>query len=327
MRTPGRSWNRQRRHRWRRWFVAILACVLRVGVGVDGQKPADPPRPPAFRSGVDLVSLHVTVTDQAQRYVTTLGRDDFVILEDGKPQDLTMFGLSEVPLALAVVLDSSDSMLDHLATAQEAAVGFVRELRARDVAAIIEFDTQAQILSSFTGDHAALESAIRQAWPDGGTALYDAVYIAVQEFDKLRRGDTPGEARRQAIVLLSDGEDTSSIVGLDDALKLAKRAGVVIYAIGIGTPPRDPRDRRARGPDFALRRLADETGGRAFFARRASDLTGVYQEITKELSSQYVLGYASTNPRRDGHWRRIAVEVRREHVIARTKPGYYAAKP
>ena len=293
---------------------------------VAGQEPAGKAPPPAFRSGVDLVSLHVTVTDPEQHYVTGLRREDFAILEDGKRQELTLFGVSEAPLALAVLLDSSASMLDNLAIMQDAAAGFVRELRPRDVATIIEFDTQAQILSYFTSDRGALETAIRQTWPDGATALYDALYIGLKEFDKLRAEDANGDTRRRAMVVLSDGDDTSSVVGLKDTLELARRAGVVVYAIGIGVQPPGPGQNVSRSADFALRRIAQHTGGRAFFATEAQQLAGLYQEIARELSSQYVLGYASTNTRRDGRWRRIAVTVRRENVNVRTKPGYYAQK-
>jgi Ca-activated chloride channel homolog len=128
------------------------------------------------------------------------------------------------------------------------------------------------------------------------------------------------------MVVLSDGDDTSSIVDLEDTLELARRANVVVYAIGIGVQSPTPSQAASRGAAFALRRIAQETGGRVFFAKEATELSGLYQEIARELSSQYVLGYASTNARRDGRWRRIAVKVRRDDVVVRTKPGYYGQK-
>jgi Ca-activated chloride channel homolog len=315
--------------RWRTrgaWWVGALAGACLASAAIDGQELAGPPKPPAYRSGVELVSLHVTVTDPAQRYVTGLVRDDFSVFEDGARQELTLFGVSEAPLALAMLLDSSASIIDSLPTVQEAAAGFVRELRPRDVATIIEFDTQAQISTPFTSDRTALEGAIRQTWPDGATALYDAIYIGLKEFEKLRPEGPEGETKRRAMVVLSDGDDTSSVVDLEDTLELARRASVVIYAIGIGVQPPPPSRAASRGAAFALRHIAQETGGRVFFAKEARKLSGVYQEIARELSSQYVLGYASTNIRRDGRWRRIAVKVRRENLVVRTKPGYYSQK-
>jgi Ca-activated chloride channel family protein len=304
----------------------MLAGAWLGSAAIDGQERPSQPIVPAFRSGVELVSLHVTVTDRSQRYVTDLAREDFSVFEDGARQELTLFGVSEAPLALAVLLDSSASMIDSLTIVQEAAAGFVRELRPRDVATLIEFDTQAQISTPFTSDRAALEGAIRQTWPDGATALYDAIYIGLKEFEKLRPEGAEGETRRRAMVVLSDGDDTSSIVDLEDTLELARRANVVVYAIGIGVQSPTPSQAASRGAAFALRRIAQETGGRVFFAKEATELSGLYQEIARELSSQYVLGYASTNARRDGRWRRIAVKVRRDDVVVRTKPGYYGQK-
>jgi Ca-activated chloride channel family protein len=308
------------------WLAALVSGVLLGGGAGRSQESAGQATRPAFRSGVDLVSLHVTVTDARQGYVTGLQREDFTILEDGRPQEVAFFGTSEVPLALAVLIDSSASMSGNMTTVQEAATGFVRAMSPRDVASIIEFDTRAQLSTAFTNDRATLEQAIQLTWPDGATALYDAVYIALKELEKLRAGRAADEVLRPALVILSDGADTSSVVKFDDLMELARRSGAAIYTIGIGLTT--PGGQRA-GPldaDFVLRRLAQETGGRAFFPQQVTELTDVYQEIVKELGSQYVLGYASTNARRDGAWRRISVKLRRKDAIARTKPGYYAPR-
>lgn len=298
-------------------------------LGATAAESQEPPAPvpPAFRSGVELVSLHVTVTDTRQAYVTGLQRDDFVIVEDGRSQEIAYFGTSEVPLALAVLIDSSASMSGNMTTAQEAATGFVRALAPRDVASIIEFDTQAQLSTAFTNDRAALEQAIQLTWPDGATALYDAVYIALKELEKLRSARGSEEVLRPALVILSDGADTSSVVALEDVLEMARRAGAAIYTIGIGLTTTSSRRAGPLDADVVLRRFAQETGGRAFFPSQVRELTDVYQEIVRELGSQYVLGYASTNARRDGAWRRIAVKMRRKDAVARTKPGYYAPAP
>jgi Ca-activated chloride channel homolog len=277
---------------------------------------------PAFRSGVDVVSLNVTVTDPGSRYITDLEEAEFQVFEDGVKQELLYFNRSRSPIALSILLDTSASMDDKMALVHEAAAGFVARLGDGDIGQVIDFDSRVQILQSFTGDHPALERAIRQTTAGGSTALHNAVYIALKELKKIQVG-SPDEIRRQAIVVLSDGEDTSSLVSFEEVLDLAKRSETAIYSIGIRS--KDPSAMRGfREAEFVLRQLAQETGGRSFFPSNPNDLGGIYGLIAEELSSQYTLGYTSKNPRRDGMWRRIVVRLTRPDVVARTKQGYYA---
>ena len=221
-------------------------------------------------------------------------------------------------------MDTSASMADRMSTAQEAAIGFAERLRAQDLASIIGFDSRVDILHEFTNSLDALTSAIRQTSAGGSTSLYNAIYISLKELAKIGAAATAEEEiRRQAIVMLSDGEDTSSLVGFEEVLELAKRSNTIIYSIGLRS--RDIRTRRGfREADFVLRQLAQETGGRTFFPEQVEDLPEIYQRISNELSSQYTLGYVSKNPIRDGRWRRVVVRVDRPNVGARTKQGYYA---
>jgi len=296
--------------------VAIVhGAFTRPAVGRSGQRP--------FRSGVDVISMSVTVTDGTRRYVTDLDRDDFQILEDGRPQHVTFFQKNSLPLALALLVDTSASMELNLATAQEAAVGFVRELGPKDIASVVDFDTRVQVLQEFTGDHDALERAIRQTTAGGSTALYNAVYIALKDLNKTIRGGPLDESRRRAIVILSDGEDTTSLVPFEDVLDLAARSDTAIYAIGLRGPEL-AGPKKITDADFVLRRFAQQTGGRAFFASSAKELSGVYHEIRMELANQYFLAYESSNGQRDGQFRRIAVRVERTGAVARARPGYYA---
>jgi Ca-activated chloride channel family protein len=290
---------------------------------VDGQTASAGAQRAPFRSGIDVVGMNVTVTDGTRHYVTDLDREDFQILEDGRLQRVTFFQKSNVPLALALLIDTSASMESNLRTAQDAAVGFVRELGPQDVASVIDFDTRVQVRQDFTADRVALENAIRRTAAGGSTALYNAVYIALKELNKTIRDEPPAESRRRAIVILSDGEDTSSLVAFDEVLDLAARSDTAIYAIGL----RGQETLASRKPpdaDFVLRRFAQQTGGRAFFASDAKQLSGVYREIRDELANQYFLAYESSNARRDGQFRRIAVKVERTGVVARARPGYYA---
>jgi Ca-activated chloride channel homolog len=275
---------------------------------------------PSFRAGIDVVSLNVTVTDQSKNFVTSLEQGDFVVYEDGVKQDLTYFNKSQLPIALSLLIDTSASMEDKLRLAQEAAAGFIRRMKPEDMAQIIDFDSRVSILQQFTSDRAQLESAIRQTVPNGSTSLHNAIYIALKELKKVR-ATSEGDVRRQAIVVLSDGEDTSSLVPFEEVLDLAKRSEVIVYTIGIRG-----RDLGARGfpeAEFVLRQFAQETGGRAFFPTGPQELDGIYALIADELAAQYALAYSSRNPKRDGMWRRIVVRTTRPELAARTKQGYF----
>ncbi len=188
-------------------LLAVVGVGLMVGP-VDRRELLAQPERPEFRLGVDLVSLSVTVTDASRRYVADLDRNDFVIVENGVPQNLTFFARTGVPLALALLIDSSASMEQSMVTAQEAAIGFARQLGPADMATVVDFDSRVQIAQGFTSDIVALENAIRGTSAGGSTVLYNALYIALKELAKLIPQDDPGAPRRRAIVVLSDGADT-----------------------------------------------------------------------------------------------------------------------
>ena len=300
-------------------LLALIASLLALSVTAAAQQ-GDPDAPPAFRAGVDVVSLNVTVTDGEGRFVTELDREKFQIFEDGVLQEITFFSGSRLPIALSLLIDTSASMDKRMRTAQEAAIGFSRSLGPDDLAAIIDFDGRVEILQDFTNDLDQLGDAIRRTSAGGSTSLYNALYIALKGL-----GDAPlrpSEVRRQAVVVLSDGEDTSSLITFDEVLELAKRAETAIYTIGL-RPDEDDRSGFSEA-DFVLRQLAYETGGRAFFPENVADLPAIYGQISDELSSQYSVGYISGNPLRNGQWRRTIVRVDHERTTARTKQGYYA---
>ena len=300
-------------------LLALIASLLALAGTAAGQQ-GDQDAPPAFRAGVDVVSLNVTVIDGEGRFVTELEREKFQIFEDGVLQEITFFSGSRLPIALSLLIDTSASMDKRMRTAQEAAIGFSRSLGPDDLAAIIDFDGRVEILQDFTNDLDQLGDAIRLTSAGGSTSLYNALYIALKGL-----GDAPlrpSEVRRQAVVVLSDGEDTSSLITFDEVLELAKRAETAIYTIGL-RPDEDDRSGFSEA-DFVLRQLAYETGGRAFFPENVADLPAIYGQISDELSSQYSVGYISGNPLRNGQWRRTIVRVDHERTTARTKQGYYA---
>jgi Ca-activated chloride channel family protein len=278
-----------------------------------------------FKSGTDLVLLNVTVTDGAGHLVSGLAQEEFQVYEDGVLQTVSNFSRDPLPIALSIALDTSTSMERKLPVAQEAAAGFARRLTSKDVAQIIDFDSQAQILQTFTNDKAALEQAIRRTQAGGSTSLYNALYTALTEL-KGMRGQTQGDVRRQAIVALSDGEDTSSLVTFDDVLDLAKRSEVAVYSIGLREKGDPAMSGKWNEADYILRTLAQETGGRPYFVDDVSQLPAIYSQIADELANQYSVGYVSKNPKRDGVWRKINVRVTRPNTAARTKAGYFAPK-
>ena len=244
------------------------------------------------------------------------------MFEDGAKQEITYFNKTSLPIALSLLIDTSASMEQRMFTAQDAAIGFAKRLRPQDLAQVVDFDTRVEVLSDFTSDIPALETAIRATQAGGSTSLFNAIYISLKELAKIK-AKSEEDVRRRAIVLLSDGEDTSSLVNFEEVLDLAKRSETAIYTIGLQS--RDTSlSKGFREAEFVLRQLAQETGGRSFFPQKAEDLAGIYGVIADELSSQYTLGYAPSNQRRDGAWRRLNVQIHRQGTTARTKRGYYA---
>ena len=278
-------------------------------------------QPPKLRSTVELVSLNVSVTEGA-KYVTDLEQAEFEVFEDGAKQEVTFFSRKQQPIGLALLLDTSSSMEDKLATAQEAAVGFSKRLKPEDVATVIEFNDQVNIVQPFTNNAAQLEAAIRATDADGSTTLYNAIYISLKELKKIK-ATSEEEIRRQAIVVLSDGDDTSSVVPYEEVLELAKRSETAIYTIGLRPDQIDRGRAHFKEAEFVLRQLAQETGGRSFFPTNVRELPKIYDQISQELSTLYSLAYTSRNPVRNGAWRRIVVRLTRPGLVARTRQGYY----
>ena len=301
-------------------LAGALAAAAAAGV-VAGAAQGPQPVQPSFRTGTDLVSLNVTVTESS-RYLTDLEQKDFNVFEDGVKQEVTFFSKTNLPIALALLLDTSASMDTKLPTAQEAAIGFARKLRGQDLAEVIDFDSKVQILQNFTASATDLETAIRRTSAGGSTSLYNAVYIALKDLKKVVAKNAE-EIRRQAIVVLSDGEDTSSLLPFEEVLDLAKRSETAIYTIGLRDNDAGNGSKLFKEAEFVLRQFSQQTGGRAFFPNQLAELNGIYGQISDELSSQYTVGYTSKNLRRDGAWRRVVVQTTRANTATRTKQGYF----
>lgn len=281
-------------------------------------------QPGVFRSSAALVALNVTVQDKNAKLVAGLQPGDFVVYEDGVKQQVQFFESAAVPIDLIVLIDTSSSMSDKVAVVHDAASGFLKSLREGDRGAVVGFADSVSVLQPLTADHALLESAVRSTGARGSTALNNAVYIALKQFGQ--PAHAAAGVRRQAIVVLSDGADTSSLVSFDDVLELARKTGVSVYALALqsripGAPPPRTGDSDS---DQSLKLLARETGGTAFFLG-ATQLREVYTSIAAELACQYSIGYVPMNGRADGRFRRVVVQVvTRPELRSRTRQGYTA---
>jgi Ca-activated chloride channel homolog len=285
---------------------------------------------PTYRAGTELVNLNVTVTDGQAKPVEGLTREQFEVFEDGVRQDVKFFAPGDLPLDVVVLLDTSASMTGAMPLIQSAATRLVNALRPEDRSTIMAIAGGLRVLQSFTSDKALLTSAIRLSKAGGRTPLYASIYTALRELENTRK--TYEMPRRQAIVVLSDGQDTASGFRFDDLLAAVRRQGVPVYTIA----PRPSQTIRAQREavfgestheqDFELRRLASETGARAFFPVTLQELGGVYDDIASELAHQYSLGYQSSNPTLDGTFRRIAVRIAAPGVKWRARTGYVAER-
>lgn len=276
-----------------------------------------------YRAGADAVVLAVTVTNPAGHHVPDLKATDFQLFEDGVPQEITHFSINPEPLSLSLLIDTSASMeLDsRLTIAQQAAVGFIGRLQENDLAQILDFDNRTNVLAPFTNDKAELERALRKMKPGGSTSLYNAIYTAISELRRERQ-EHADVRRRQAIVLLSDGEDTSSRLSYEDVLEVAKRSEVNVYAIAM--QPKEPRGGWNES-EFVLKSLTRDAGGRVFFVTDPQQLPAIYGQISEELSHQYSIGYVPKNTKgARGAWRRVTIQVMKKDAAARTRAGYYA---
>jgi Ca-activated chloride channel homolog len=271
--------------------------------------------------GVDLVNVPCSVLDKrTNSFVTSLTRGDFSIFEDNQKQEIQNFSReSNFPLTLAMLVDTSESVAPKLKFEQEAATSFFQSiLKAKDRAMLLEFDSGVTLLQDFTSDANKMAKQISKLRAAGGTALYDAIYVACDE--KLIR-----ETGRKAIIILSDGEDRSSDHTLKQAMEMALRAEVTIFAISVSKGGFFGVGNTQEG-DNVLRDMARETGGKTFFPFKVEELDESFRQINQELRSQYNIGYVSTNPQRDGKYRKIEIKIQDKGLKLNYRRGYYAPR-
>lgn len=307
-----------------RTFAALVALVLvAVPARFGGAQPRSSAPPPiTFGTEIEIVNLSVSVTNAQGQYVTSLTTPDFAVFEDGVRQKLSLFNHDTLPISLALMIDGSASMSSKLKDARSAASQFVKTLHSGDLAQVVQFSDRTTILQDFTSDQNALEQAIARTGAAGPTALHNALYVTLKDLEGLKK---KGEQRRRAIIILSDGEDTSSLVADTQVIELAKKTEIAIYTILLRSRSTDTNRSAFSQAHYLLSTLAQDSGGQAFLPNSLSELDAIYGRIAEELRTLYSIGYVSSNPRRDGKWRRIMVRVpAHDDYLIRHKIGYFA---
>jgi Ca-activated chloride channel family protein len=285
-----------------------------------GESDSDAGDIPKIRVGINEVSVVFTVTDRHGKRVTDLKQNDFRVLDDSKPavEIRSFHAEANLPLQVGLLIDASSSVRDRFKFEQESAIEFLNQtVRKRyDQAFVVGFDATPEVTQDFTDDTEKLGRGVRALRPGGGTAMYDALYYACR--DKLLKEAASGPSRR-AIILLSDGEDNQSHVTREEAIEMAQRAEAIVYTISTNVSG-------THGPgDKVLERIADATGGRAFFPFQIRDVANAFAEIQDELRSQYAVSYKPADFKADGHFRSIEIVANdKKNFRVRARRGYYA---
>ena len=318
----------------------LIAALLFLGVLTVGQTPAAPDQPkpapsapstdqgqaPAEKSGdvyvfrkeVDEVTLHATVVDDKNRLVTDLDRNDFTVFEDGQPQKITAFRREDIPVAMGIVIDNSGSMRDKRQAVNAAAINFVKSSNPQDKVFIVNFNEDFFLDQDYTSSIPKLKDALDRIEARGGTALYDAV---VASSDHLKK---PGLLEKKVLLVVTDGEDNASRESLEQAIRrLQEENGPTVYTIGLLGEEHSKRARRA------LRQMAEETGGMAFFPEGPSEVDAITQQIAHDIRNQYTIGYKPSKPQSEGGFRTVKVDANAKgykKLQVRTRSGYYAGQ-
>ena len=311
-----------------------ILSLLTLGSVLLAQDPL-----PSIKVDVDLVSILTSVRDKRGALIPTLQKEDFTILEDGKSQPIKYFTKeTDLPLTIGLLVDVSGSQASLIDIERSAASQFFREvLRKKDLAFLISFGEETELLQDYTGSPRLLTDGLGQLRVSSGvsglhpgpvptigsprgTVLYDAIYLAANE--KLK-----GEVGRKVIVVITDGVDQGSRLSRNQAIEAAQKSDAVIYSI-------DYSDPRAYGPfggggggEGELRKMSDETGGRVYKVDRKHTLENVFKELQEEMRSQYSIAYTPTNEVKDGGYRHLEVRLANKDLKAQARKGYYAIKP
>src|SRR5262245_9600303 len=347
-------------------IIAILAVpVISRGTAQDPVQPPQPPQPKtapsqktdekdkekerkgAQRQGAqaegdslnqdetikidtDLVLLDVSVVDQNNTPIFDLKKDDFTVFEDRVKQNVQDVTRQEVPISFGMVIDTSGSMRSKLQTVTDASMELIRQMKKGDEAFIAQFKAEPELVQDFSTDRRELEDALGELFTSGGTALLDAI-IATADYAQEKANTKDGQRRRRALVVVSDGLEKNSAVKEKEVLDAIKEDEVQIYLVGFIDEDEEGKSFFGKSPSKKakelLQRLADDSGGRAFFPKDVNEMQGIAAQIAKDLRQQYVISYYPSNDKRDGTYRNVKVSIDSKgnrKMIARTRNGYYA---
>jgi Ca-activated chloride channel family protein len=313
--------------------LAIISVSAQSGRRLPGQTPKDSDDTVKLRA--EEVLLNITIIDPYGRQAVDLGREEFIVAEDGQRQDIASFTVSRVPVNVALMLDASGSVVGNIDSLREAAMGFVKELGPEDKVSITEFHTDVELIQDWTSNTDDIRHAISWRFKPGRvmtkdgrssygtTALYDAIYLAADE--QLSKVDG-----RKAVIILTDGDDTSSKITYEQALAGIIRSGAVVYVVSkakaiklIAGPSWAARFDRA---EFLMSDLAHRTGGQIFSPLKDTEMKDMYAQVGRELKNQYIVTYIPRNEKHDGSLRRVNVYLTRPGYKVRTRDSYYAPK-
>jgi Ca-activated chloride channel family protein len=270
---------------------------------------------PTFRSGVQVVSLFVTVTDAQRRLVPDLVQDDFEVLDNDKPQPIVLFESVAQPITAVVMLDTSGSMTGTIALLRQAAEQFLIRLFPGDKAKVGAFNDKIQVSSSFSSDRDDLVSDVKNLDYGNGTRLYDALLLSLDELK--------GIEGRRVVLVFTDGDDTASHVGLGSVIDRARADEDMVYSIGLESNYFNGQRMVRSKPDGGLKKISDETGGGYFELKKTADLSPTFTRVAQELHSQYVIGFMPTQL--DGRVHRLTVRLKQPGMTARARRSYVAS--
>lgn len=301
-------------------FIFTLACL--TAAAQTPQTPAAPSTPDAtdsetiFKSDARLVELHATVTSADGTLLTNLPESAFRIFENDVPQQIKVFRREDAPVSLGLIVDQSASMEDKHARVAAALLSLVRASNPGDEEFVIDFNDVPKLAMDFTQDAQTLETTLRDIKAYGQTALRDAVAMGIEHVSRKGKND------RKVLVVVTDGEDNSSVITLERLKRLADESGVLIYAVGLLN---DATEREAVRAKKDLDLMTSETGGEVFYPQVLADVDGIATHVAHDLRNQYTIAYSPANQQQDGTFRRIRLEVTSPPgAVAKTRSGYFA---
>jgi VWFA-related protein len=308
-------------------LFTTFAVAVSATLALLGQQGKPAPQPPSqedtgtvFRADTRLVVLPTTVVDKNGHLVTTLPREAFTVLENGVQQQIKQFKREDVPVSMGLIIDNSGSMREKRAKVEAAALALVKASNPDDEVFIVNFNDEAFLDNprgkDFTSDIKEMEDALTRIDSRGGTAMRDAIRMSIDHVKEKAHKD------KKVLVVVTDGNDNSSVVSLEDLVKAAQQSEVLIYSVGLLS---DEERREAKRAQKALEALAEATGGETFFPRDVSEVERIATQVAHDIRNQYTIAYTPLNQAMDGSFRQIKVTVKASgNPTVRARSGYYA---